>query len=99
MALFCRIAHMPLRLRMLASADSLPLFNLILQNKDYLQQWFEWAHHVQTQSDIDQFVEQSLKKTIQNRSFDAGIWLEDTLIGMIGFHEINWRSEEHTSEL
>ncbi|MES2504688.1 MAG: GNAT family protein [Myxococcota bacterium] len=85
---------MPLRLRMLAPDHSEPLFELINKNIDYLKNWFEWAHNLKSQSDADNFISQSIHKNRHNKSFDAGIWLADELVGVIGFHEINWTHKQ-----
>ena len=85
---------MPLRLRMLCLENTHELFSLITQNKLYLERWFEWANHVQSESDVQNFIEHSLQKNKQNKAFDCGIWLDNCLVGVIGLHEINWRHKE-----
>ncbi len=72
---------MPLRLRMLGPENIHELFTLINKNRDYLGHWFEWARHIKTESDCQKLLE----KPVQ-----TGLWLEDNLIGMVGFYEINW---------
>lgn len=74
---------MSLRLRMLTPENSLLLFLLISKNKKHLEPWFEWANHVDSEQDCLEFIENSNQK-------DFGIWVDDALIGVIGFHEINW---------
>jgi ribosomal-protein-serine acetyltransferase len=79
---------------MLSLKDVPSLFNLIQLNKIHLEKWFEWAHHVNSPQDVEIFIEESSKRYVKNRSFDAGVWIDDTLIGVVGFHEINWNHKE-----
>lgn len=81
---------MSLRLRMLVPENTTELFSLITQNRPYLERWFEWAHHSKSEADCLEFIQQSIQKHQTNKAFDAGIWLDDSLIGIAGLHEINW---------
>ncbi len=85
---------MPLRIRMLSLKDIPSLFNLIQSNRPHLEKWFDWAHHVNSPKDVELFIEESSKRYEKNRSFDAGVWTDDALIGVVGFHEINWSHKE-----
>lgn len=78
-------------LRILQKKDAKPLFDLILANRKYLMTWFDWARQTKSLEDTKLFIEESLRKTQINRAFDAGIWKDNSLCGMIGFHEIDWR--------
>jgi ribosomal-protein-serine acetyltransferase len=40
------------------------------------------------------FIQDSIARYERNRSFDAGIWSGDTLIGVVGYHDINWAHKE-----
>jgi len=76
---------------MLTSENTAELYQLIIKNRAHLQRWFEWANHITTESDCCDFVQESVKKYRTNKAFDAGLYWDDRLVGMIGFHEINWR--------
>ena|SRR3989338_4420037 len=81
---------MSLQLRLLVPKDAHALFSLIKNNKTYLEQWFEWARQLQSESDVVNFISTSIKKRKTNRCVDFGIWLDNSLIGCAGFHKINW---------
>ena len=74
---------MSIQLCLLVPENAHELFQLILKNKIYLEQWFEWARQVKSESDILNFISTS-------RCYELGIWVDGSLIGGAGFHEINW---------
>jgi ribosomal-protein-serine acetyltransferase len=75
---------------MLVPENATELFLLITENKLYLEHWFGWAHHIKSEADCLDFIQQSIQKQKTNQSFDFGIWLGDQLIGMVGLFAINW---------
>ncbi|MEI6805311.1 MAG: GNAT family protein [Myxococcaceae bacterium] len=81
---------MSLRLRMLGLENTSELFLLIEKNREYLERWFEWTHDIKSEQECLNFIEQCNQKYQSSKAFDLGIWLDDDLIGMIGFYEINW---------
>lgn len=81
---------MPLQLRVLVPGNAKELFNLVVKNKSYLQRWFEWAHQVHSEADSLDFLLKSQQENKLNKSFDLGLWVENRLVGVVGFHQINW---------
>lgn len=77
-------------LRAVQMNDVKALFKVIAANRKFLATWFDWAKETKTLGDTRLFVEESIKKSQFNRAFDAGIWSQGELCGMIGFHEIDW---------
>lgn len=65
------------------------LFNLTNENRKYLG---EWLPFVETTTKVDQskaFIQKSLEKFAKGNGFDLGIWLNNQLVGTIGFHYID----------
>lgn len=86
--------RLPLRegseLRSVHRNDAQKLYDVIAENREFLAQWFDWASVTKSVEDTEGYIEQSIKKTKVNKAFDAIIWSEGELCGMIGFHTIDW---------
>ena len=79
-----------LQLKLLHVSDAESLFVLTDANRAHLKEWLPWVDYTQTVVDSQKFIEQALQQFAQNKGFQAGIFYNDALVGMIGLHEINW---------
>ena len=86
--------HSDAELRILSEVDAEAIFRLIQENQTYLQKRFQWAYQVHTIEDSLHFVHESTQKLKQSRAFDAGIWYQGQLAGMVGLHPIDWLNRE-----
>ena len=79
-----------LELRLLHVTNAEEMFNLINTNRPYLKEWLPWVDYTNTVEDSRQFIESTLMQFCHNNGFQAGIFYENKLVGMIGLHPINW---------
>ncbi|SMP51281.1 GNAT family N-acetyltransferase [Anoxynatronum buryatiense] len=80
--------RLELRLLELSQADA--LFRLTEENRGYLRQWLPWLDAIQRVEDTGRFIESTQEQHMSNSGFQAGIWSEERLVGIIGHHGINW---------
>lgn len=85
-----------LQLRSLQLSDAEEIFRLTDENRAHLKQWLPWVDFTQTVADSEMFIEQTMKKELQQNGFEAGIFYEGELVGVIGLHTIN-RANQSTS--
>ena len=77
-------------IRILEERHARELFALTDQNRAYLREWMPWLDSVESVEDTKMFIKSSLEQFANNDAFQAGIWLENRLAGVIGYHEIDW---------
>ena len=83
-----------LELRLLEEADTAALFGLIDRNRAHLRRWLPWVDGTVVPADTTAFIEHSLQQFESNRGFQAGIWYRGTLVGVIGYHPIDWQNRQ-----
>lgn len=81
-----------LELRALTPADTTELYSLTKANQEHLKQWFAWANDIQSPTQTLDFIRESQRKQLANKAFDAGIYYDNRLCGVIGMHEIKWQN-------
>ncbi|MCR3922563.1 MAG: GNAT family N-acetyltransferase [Firmicutes bacterium] len=79
-----------LTLQVLQLHHAKELYTLVQRSAVHLRQWLPWVDTTECVSDIEVFIKASQKQFANNYGFQAGIWHEEELIGVIGFHRINW---------
>lgn len=77
-------------LRPLGMYDAEELFTLTHQCRQYLREWLPWVDATQSIRDTKLFIESVLRQHASNNGFQAGIWFDETLAGVIGFHRMDW---------
>lgn len=77
-------------LRLLEAHHADMLFALTEQNRDYLKRWLPWLGNIRTVEDTLAFIRSSLGQLANNNGFQAGIWHDGRLAGVIGYHRIDW---------
>lgn len=81
-----------LYLQLLSPAHSQALFNLIDQNRQHLGQWMPFIQGIQQKQDAYYFIASALKEYENTNGFQLGLWLNNTLIGVMGLHLIEWHA-------
>jgi ribosomal-protein-serine acetyltransferase len=76
-------------LRLLEEADAEELYRLIEANRAYLARWMPWAAG-QTPETTLEFIRLTLRQAAANDGFQAALVCDGAIIGMVGFHGVNW---------
>lgn len=95
-------------LRLLEAKNAELQYALVDKNRAHLGAWMPWVQNTKGVADISEFIQASLKQYAENNGFQAGIWYQNELVGMIGFHYWDfanrvtsigyWLSAEHTGK-
>ena len=88
--MFKIIVDEKIELRLLKANDAQELYTLIDLNRDFLRQWLPWLDSVTDKDDSVIFIEKSNEDYESKNGIQAGIWYEDKLVGVIGFHKFDW---------
>jgi ribosomal-protein-serine acetyltransferase len=78
------------KLTLLEERHAPDVFTLVDTNREHLRRWLPWIDSTKTVDDSRNFIRSALKKFARNDGFDAGIWQDGALAGVIGLHFINW---------
>jgi ribosomal-protein-serine acetyltransferase len=79
-----------LSLRSLEHEDAKELFALTDSCRAYLRCWLPWLDVTRTLQDTRSFIESALRQSAANLGFQNGIWHEGRLVGVIGYHHVDW---------
>lgn len=79
-----------LELRLLELRHAEDLFRLTDRSRNSLRQWLPWLDGIQEVEDTVRFIESTKKQYTANNGFQAGIWYDGELAGVIGFHALSW---------
>jgi ribosomal-protein-serine acetyltransferase len=77
-------------LKLLEDEDTALLFSLVDKNRSYLREWLPWVDTNTTIEESRLFIKTSTEQYEQNLGFQCGIRYHDRLVGVIGFHRIDW---------
>jgi ribosomal-protein-serine acetyltransferase len=69
------------------------LYALIDENRTHLREWLLWVDKRQSPSDLDSIIGIWTQNYEDRNGFDAGIWFNHKLVGMIGLHYIDWKNK------
>ncbi|XXM70792.1 GNAT family N-acetyltransferase [Lysinibacillus sphaericus] len=73
------------------------VYELVDGNREHLKEWLGWVNNIKSAEDYrGTIIPIWLKQFADNNGFNAGIYFQGKLIGMISFHFINWKTK-HTS--
>jgi ribosomal-protein-serine acetyltransferase len=76
-------------LRLLDETDAQELHRLIEANRPYLACWLPWAAG-QTFDDTLDFIRRTRSQLTENDGFQAAVVLGESIIGVIGYHGVDW---------
>jgi ribosomal-protein-serine acetyltransferase len=77
-------------LRALQERDAAELHALIEVNRAHLARWLPWAPR-QARADTERFIAGACRQLREEDGFHAGIFDPRRLVGVIGFHGIDWQ--------
>jgi ribosomal-protein-serine acetyltransferase len=78
-------------LRLPEESDDEELYALIAANREYLSRWMPWAPH-QTRDGTLEFIRASRKQLADNQGFQTVIVQHGRIVGVLGFHRIDWEN-------
>ena len=84
------------QLRLLEAHHAAELFALADANRAYLRNWLPWLDLTRTPADSLAFIQAGLRQFADGRGFNAGIWIDGKLAGVVGHHPIDWSSRTAT---
>jgi len=80
-------------LKMLDLRDAEHVFGLTIQSKETLKEWLPFIDYTKTVADTQNFIQSTMKQFGENNGFQAGIWYDGKMAGVIGFHKIDWNNK------
>ena len=83
-------------LRLLEERHAEQLADLTDRNREHLRTWLPWVDASRTVEDSKNFIRSTLKQFAENNGFQAGIWHEGRLAGVVGYHAIDWENRSTT---
>jgi len=78
---------------MLALQDAKQLYTLTDQSRESLKEWLPFIDHNKSWTDTEAFIKSTMVQFSNNNGFQAGIWYEGNIAGVIGFHKIDWNNK------
>jgi ribosomal-protein-serine acetyltransferase len=66
------------------------LFQLVEDNRDYLDEWLPWVENMTAQYQFESIIPSWLQQFSENNGFNAGIVYKNMLVGSIGLTQIDW---------
>jgi ribosomal-protein-serine acetyltransferase len=76
-------------LRLLEEGDADELYRLIERNRAYLARWMPWAAD-QTLAGTLEFIRLTRRQAAAKDGFQAALVPDGAIVGMVGFHGVNW---------
>lgn len=88
--MFCHSVINEIQLKILELRDAEEIFALTDASRNYLREWLPWVDATKAVDDSKSFIQSTLQQFASNNGFQAGIFYNGQLAGVIGFHGINW---------
>jgi ribosomal-protein-serine acetyltransferase len=76
-------------LRRLEESDADELYRLIEANREYLARWLPWASGLTYEGSVE-FIRTVRRQEASNDGFQAALVSEGRIVGIAGFHSVNW---------
>jgi ribosomal-protein-serine acetyltransferase len=80
------------RLRLFRESDAEELHRLIATNQTHLADWLPWAQRPADVEERRQFIRAGLRQHRTNDGFQAAIVERGAIVGVIGFHHVDWQN-------
>ncbi len=80
-------------LRLLEPRHAELLFTVVDTNRASLRQWMPWLDTNQSVENTRAFIETSCQQFAANNGFNAAIWVREQIVGVIGFHRVDWQNQ------
>src|SRR5688572_8590539 len=94
--MFTRTIGDGLELRLVEDRHVAEVFTLVDRNRAHLRQWMPWVSDGYSVDDARKWQRSTLEKFARNDGLEAGIFQAGVLVGVIGFHAINWPNRKTT---
>ncbi|MGN6816336.1 MAG: GNAT family N-acetyltransferase [Solirubrobacterales bacterium] len=78
-----------LGVRPLEAADAAELYAVVEANRDHLGRWMPWAAD-QDLAATEKFIAEAAAQLARNDGFQAAVVPEGRIVGIAGFHSIDW---------
>ena len=82
-------------LRRLEESDADELYRLIEANRPYLARWLPWAETLSFEGSVE-FIRTIRRQEASNDGFQAALVSAGRIVGMAGFHSVNWAHRSTT---
>lgn len=92
--MFSHLIDHELELRIFQQHHANELYELTIANRHFIRQFLPWADYVQSVESSQYFIKDGLEQFARNDGFQAGVWYNDELAGVIGFHGIDWSNNK-----
>jgi len=86
--------HDRVRLKLLESRHAKALFTLINDNWAHLGRWLPFVQETKSIQDSLRFIDKALEQFYHDNGFHAGLWFGERLIGVAGFHYMEWHARK-----
>lgn len=83
-------------LRLLEDRHVDELYACVRRNLDHLGRWMPWATEAYSLEGCRQWQRSAMRQYADNDGLHAGVFLGDTLAGVIGLHGIDWANRKTT---
>jgi len=80
-------------LRLLTTDSAEELFNLVDKNREFLRPWLAWVDKTKSASDSRSFIEFTLENA-KSGTLTLGIYLQGKLVGIAGYHPIDFQNRK-----
>ena len=77
-------------LRLIEDRHADELWALIDRNRAHLRAWMSWLDQTTSVADTRGFITGALRQYADNDGFQAGIWVDGALAGIVGYHQWDW---------
>jgi ribosomal-protein-serine acetyltransferase len=81
-----------LELRLLEEHHADEVFSVVDSNREHLRRWLPWVNASKSADDTRAFIRRALEQFARHDGFQAGIWLDDHVVGCLGLHFIKWHN-------
>jgi ribosomal-protein-serine acetyltransferase len=93
-AMFALKINDTLELRLLEVRHAEELYQLTVNNRLHLREWLPWVDPIKSAEDTKAFIQSSLQQFANNNGWNCGISYHGKLVGVIGFHSIDWANRK-----
>jgi ribosomal-protein-serine acetyltransferase len=88
--MFAKVVRERLELRLIEDRHVAAVYDLVRRNLDHLKPWMPWATDAYSVEDARAFQRRTLEQFARNDGFSAGVFDRGTLVGVTGFHALDW---------
>ncbi|WP_445486528.1 GNAT family N-acetyltransferase [Niallia sp. 03133] len=83
-----------IKLRLLELQDASAIFELVDKNRIHLKEWLPWVDQIISPYQYHSIIPQWHKQFFENNGFEAGIFFNEKLIGMISLQHVDWQNRQ-----